>query len=36
MDLGSLICIPKSPRCKMCPLLAICDVGGQLVLSNIQ
>ena len=28
MDLGSLICIPKSPRCKMCPLLAICDVGG--------
>ena len=28
MDLGSLICIPKSPRCTMCPLLAICDVGG--------
>ena len=28
MDLGSLICIPKSPRCTICPLLAICDVGG--------
>ena len=28
MDLGSLICIPKSPRCTMCPLLTICDVGG--------
>ena len=28
MDLGSLICIPKSPRCKICPLLTICDVGG--------
>ncbi len=28
MDLGSLICIPKSPRCTLCPLLAICDVGG--------
>ena len=28
MDLGSLICIPKSPRCKICHLLAICDVGG--------
>ena len=28
MDLGSLICIPKAPRCTMCPLLAICDVGG--------
>ena len=28
MDLGSLICIPKSPRCTICPLLAICGVGG--------
>ncbi len=28
MDLGSLVCIPKSPRCKMCPLLTMCDVGG--------
>ena len=28
MDLGSLICIPKSPRCSMCPLLLLCDVGG--------
>ena len=28
MDLGSLICIPKSPRCTMCPLLTMCNVGG--------
>ena len=30
MDLGSLICIPKSPRCTMCPLLSMCDVGGTI------
>ena len=28
MDLGSLICIPKSPRCSMCPLLTMCKIGG--------
>ena len=28
MDLGSLICIPKSPRCSSCPLLSFCKVGG--------
>ena len=35
MDLGSLICIPKSPSV-MCPLLAICDVGGTTRANNIQ
>ena len=28
MDLGSLICIPKSPRCSSCPLISYCKVGG--------
>ncbi len=28
MDLGSLICIPKSPRCSSCPLISFCKVGG--------
>ncbi len=28
MDLGSLICIPKSPRCPSCPLISFCKVGG--------
>lgn len=25
MDLGALVCIPKSPRCEVCPLAAICQ-----------
>ena len=28
MDLGSLICIPKLPRCSSCPLISFCRVGG--------
>ena len=25
MDLGSMICIPKNPRCLLCPLMKICE-----------
>ncbi len=25
MDLGSMICIPKNPRCLLCPLMEICE-----------
>jgi A/G-specific adenine glycosylase len=28
MDLGSLICTPKSPRCTLCPIIDFCRVGG--------
>ena len=28
MDLGSLICRPKLPRCFACPLIDFCKVGG--------
>lgn len=24
MELGAMVCIPKSPRCEMCPLQAVC------------
>jgi A/G-specific adenine glycosylase len=30
MDLGSLICIPKNPRCSKCPIIDFCEVGGDL------
>ena len=28
MDLGSLVCISKSPRCSICPIVNFCKVGG--------
>jgi A/G-specific adenine glycosylase len=30
MDLGSLICIPKAPRCQICPIISSCKLGGRL------
>ncbi len=29
MDLGSSICIAKTPRCKICPIFFSCKVGGK-------
>ena len=29
MDLGSSVCIPKAPRCKSCPIIFICKLGGK-------
>ena len=29
MDLGSLICTPKSPKCSLCPLLSYCASAGR-------
>ena len=28
MDLGSLVCIPKAPRCQICPIISTCKLGG--------
>ena len=30
MDLGSLICIPKNPRCSVCPIIEFCQAGSDL------
>ncbi|MDC0093978.1 A/G-specific adenine glycosylase [Alphaproteobacteria bacterium] len=30
MDLGSSICIPKTPRCHICPIISKCRLGGDL------
>jgi A/G-specific adenine glycosylase len=27
LDLGALICTPKNPKCRRCPLLGVCDYG---------
>jgi A/G-specific adenine glycosylase len=27
LDLGALVCLPKNPRCGLCPLLETCDFG---------
>ena len=29
MDLGSLVCIPKSPKCTECPVIAFCESAKQ-------
>jgi A/G-specific adenine glycosylase len=29
MDLGSLVCIPKAPRCQICPIISACKLGGK-------
>jgi A/G-specific adenine glycosylase len=29
MDLGSLVCIPRAPRCKSCPVIFACKLGGR-------
>ena len=29
MDLGSLVCIPRAPRCKSCPVIFTCKLGGR-------
>ena len=29
MDLGSSVCIPKAPRCKICPIISKCKLGGK-------
>lgn len=28
MDLGSSVCIAKTPRCNICPIISSCQVGG--------
>ena len=28
MDLGSSVCIPKTPRCQICPIISSCKLGG--------
>ena len=29
MDLGSSVCIPKAPRCQICPIISTCKLGGR-------
>lgn len=29
MDLGSMICLPKNPRCLLCPLMEICEARAK-------
>ena len=35
MDLGSSVCIPKAPRCQICPIISSCKLGGRLEAANI-
>lgn len=29
LDFGALVCTPKDPKCPICPLLQLCDFGGE-------
>ena len=29
MDLGSSVCIPKAPRCQICPIISTCKLGSR-------
>jgi len=31
LDLGALVCLPRKPRCRCCPLLEVCMTGGDLM-----
>jgi A/G-specific adenine glycosylase len=31
IDFGALVCTPKNPRCRTCPILDICDYGTERV-----
>ena len=36
MDLGSLVCIPRAPRCKSCPVIFACKLGGRSARAQMQ
>ena len=34
MELGALVCVPRSPKCLTCPVLSLCQTRGELNLAK--
>jgi A/G-specific adenine glycosylase len=36
LDLGALVCLPRYPKCRECPLLTICTTGREQVVDGVR